>query len=196
MAGAGVVLTAEAQGFPELQAAIRNAVNQTMRPRGLMKAIGQRVMQQTKRRFQTTTAPDGTSWAPKLPLFIALEGGKSKPLTFTGGLLRSIVHQEPDDQTTQIGSPLPYAARHQFGGKGSKPAPFFIQVDEGQSWREGKLVLEQSAGARTIFMNIDIIPRPYLGLSEADAQAVLQSVEDYLAKWFLSPLRGKGDIDG
>ena len=134
-----------------------------------MAAMGQRGVQQTKRRFQTTTAPDGSRWAPKLPLFVQLEGGKSQPLTYTGGLLRSIVHQEPDDYTTQYGSPLPYAARHQFGGKGSKPAPFFVQVAEGQDWREGRLTLKQSEGVRTVFMNIDIRPRPYLGLNEDDA---------------------------
>lgn len=192
MAGAGVVLNAETVGWPELQAAIVNARNLTMRPLGLMQAIGMTVQGTTKARFQTHTAPDGTPWAPKMPLFIQLEGGRAEPLHFTGNLLRSIVHQEPDDSTTQIGSALRYAARHQFGGKGSKPAPFFVQVAEGQDWREGLLKENEAPGRRMILMNIDIRPRPYLGLSDDDRVSILATVEEYLSKNFLAPPRGKG----
>jgi phage gpG-like protein len=192
MAGAGITLTAESVGWEELRSAIARARDLTMRPRQMMAEMGQKGVQQTKRRFQTGTAPDGSPWAPKLPLFVQLEGGHSKPLMDSGKLMTTITHQEPDDSTTQYGSALPYAARMHWGGKGSRPAPFFVQVTKGQDWREGKLVLKQTEGARMVFMNIDVRPRPFLGLSADDRAAMLAVVEAYLSKWFLAPLRGKG----
>jgi len=182
---AQIALQVQAQGFQEIGEAIRRLVANLQSPKGLMSAIGKMVVSQTKRRFQAHSDPEGKAWPPKLPIFAAWEGGKNIPLTYTGALMQSIVHREPDDLTTEIGSPLPYAARHQFGGPGSKPAPFWILPEPGAADKglpAGKLVLRQTPGARLIFMNINIRPRPFLGLGDRDMPAILEVVQAYLAK--------------
>lgn len=136
--------------------------------------IGEDLLETTKRRFNTATAPDGTPWAPNSAVTVARflgtkasnfkkDGSLSKagqinisakkPLTGeTKSLQRTINYQLQGSLSVSIGSPLVYAAMQQFGGTKSK------------------------------FPNLwgDIPARPFLGISPADKTNILDILGTYL----------------
>lgn len=122
----------------------------------LMHDIGEHLMETTKRRFDTATAPDGTRWEPNTQATILNYRGKGKkPLTGrTGGgaSLMATINYNVGRDFVEIGSPKEYAAMQQFGGQKSK----FPHL-----WA-------------------DIPARPFLGLSDQDRTNILDMISDYL----------------
>lgn len=86
------------------------------RPGPLLKAIGDRVVEQTKQRFEAGgPAPDGAQWAkPKTP-----NPKRRGTLRVTDHLRDSIRHQV-SGSTLMVGSNKVYAAIHQLGGKAGR----------------------------------------------------------------------------
>lgn len=150
----------------------------TANPRPALLTIGEKLVVSTKKRFDTSTAPDGSRWAPnsqatylqqitdskgrKLKSYHRKDGrinsrgaekmiGK-KPLIGKTGLLAQQISYALDGNGLRIGSPMEYAAMQQFGGKKSQ------------------------------FPNLwgDIPARPFLGISDADETMILRTVNDYL----------------
>lgn len=136
--------------------------------------IGEDLVESTKRRFATATAPDGTPWAPNSPVTVARylgmfksshkkDGAPSKagqarsaakkPLTGeTRALQTSINYQLQGAHGVGIGSPMVYAAIQQFGGTMSQ----FPHL-----WG-------------------DIPARPFLGVSATDKVNILDILGSYL----------------
>lgn len=155
-------------GLDYLQALI--ARGQNLRP--VLAEIGEDMAESTKRRFSTAKAPDGTPWAPNSAstigaysnMFARKKDGTlsnkaqakiagKKPLTGeTRALATTINYQLQDDNAVSIGSPMVYAAMHQFGGKKS---------DFPHLWG-------------------DIPARPFLGASEADKTNIADLVRSYM----------------
>lgn len=127
----------------------RSAAN----PRPALLAIGESLVVSTKKRFESSTAPDGNKWAPNKPSTLKRKKG-DKPLIGKTGVLAGDIHYAVDGSGLQVGSLMEYAAMQQFGGKKSK----FPSL-----WG-------------------DIPARPFLGISEADEQMILDTVNDYLQK--------------
>lgn len=73
--------------------------------------IGNELVRSAHRRFLASRGPNGAAWK-------ATKAG-NKPLIRTGALMRSIRYDVARRKVT-IGSPLPYAAIHQFGGKAGR----------------------------------------------------------------------------
>lgn len=144
--------------------------------RPLLLEIGEEVMDSTKRRFATGTAPDGTAWAPNtettILMYLAGRGGVygkdgrltkkgagavmgKKPLIGeTGNLASTIDYQLDGDSAVLIGTPEIYGGVQQFGAdRGS--------LGGGAPWG-------------------DIQARPFLGLSGDDERVILDLVEGYL----------------
>jgi phage virion morphogenesis protein len=153
-----------------LERLARSAAN----PRPALLDIGESLLVSTKKRFETSTAPDGTRWAPNSQVIYLghLGSAKSnhrkdgrinsrgaakvsgkKPLIGVGILSQQISYAV-DDNGLQVGSPMEYAAMQQFGGKKSK------------------------------FSNLwgDIPARPFLGVSNADEQMIVNTVSEYLTR--------------
>lgn len=113
----------------------------------ILSAIGEDIMERTKQRFSTGTAPDGTPWASnsqatlmrylnknekKSPgkVFSAKSGkisakGKGlamskRPLIGESGSLAQQFHVSFDATSVTVGSTMRYAAMQQFGGKKSQ----------------------------------------------------------------------------
>ncbi len=147
----------------------------TANPRPALLAIGESLVVSTKKRFESSTAPDGTRWAPNSQATylghlgsaksnhrkdgrINSRGAKKvmgkKPLIGKTGTLAQQISYAVDGGELQVGSPMEYAAMQQFGGKKSK------------------------------FPNLwgDIPARPFLGISDADEQMVVNTVGDYLTR--------------
>lgn len=178
----------------ELRQALKGleAAGKDLRP--ALQDIGALLVQSTKQRFGTSTAADGTPWAPNSPAtmiaWLRKKSGKFEGNKRTGNrdgyfyrkgdkkgklaakgiatvmakrvligdttdLARQIFPVVGDDYV-QIGSDRPYAAMQQFGGAKSK------------------------------FPNLwgDIPARPFLGISDADKQSILDTIADHLAGSF------------
>ncbi|MBI3712602.1 MAG: phage virion morphogenesis protein [Burkholderiales bacterium] len=107
----------------------------------VLMAIGEDIMERTKQRFSTATAPDGTPWATNsqttLMRYLARRGGFSKktgkisakgqqlaigkkPLMGESGDLARQFIVNANEQGVTVGSTMIYAAMQQFGGTKSQ----------------------------------------------------------------------------
>lgn len=113
----------------------------------VLRAIGEDIMERTKQRFSTATAPDGTPWAANSQVTlmhylnkseknspgkifsaktgkISAKGQKlaigKKPLKGEGDDLARQFVVLPDEHGVTVGSSMLYAAMQQFGGKKSQ----------------------------------------------------------------------------
>lgn len=144
----------------------------------VMHAIGNDLVESTKRRFATSTAPDGAPWAANSEVTIlqylglysgshkkdgslskkgAARAGSKKPLiSKSKSLSTTITYQVVDGgRTLLVGSPQKYAAVQQFGASAHE----FGKAPWG-----------------------DIPARPFLGISDADQRNILDVLNDYLAE--------------
>lgn len=80
-----------------------------------LRKIGETLKESTQKRFETTTAPDGTAWAANKASTLAHKKG-SRPLTDGGTLGDTIDYQLRGADELLIGSPADQAAMMQFGG--------------------------------------------------------------------------------
>lgn len=127
-----------------------------------LKEIGEVLVESTKQRFVSKTGPDGekwddntdvTMWAPKKnPGGGYSIKGRNDPLVDIGSLSEEIYAQISRNNTLEVGSIMEYAAMQQFGGTKSE----FPHL-----WG-------------------DIPARPFLGVSESDADEILAIVHDHL----------------
>ena len=101
----------------------------------LSAAIGEYLRDSTQQRFADQADPDGDPWEPLKPRTIARKRqNKDKILTMRGYLRRSIAYRVLSPGRVEVGSPLIYAAAHQFswkpGGEGGGiPARPFLGIN-------------------------------------------------------------------
>jgi phage virion morphogenesis protein len=142
-------------------------------PRPVLMEIGESLMESTKQRFETSTAPDGTPWAPNSEVTVlkylekvsgayGKKGGLTKkgmmallgkkPLIGESGDLAREFSYSVEGNTLTVGSTMPYAAMQQFGG----------------------------SKARFPHLWGDIPARPFLGISDDDRTMIEGSVDSFL----------------
>ena len=121
-------------------------------PRPAYLGIGESLTVSTKKRFETSTAPDGTRWAPNKPSTLKKKKG-NKPLIGKTSLLSQQIYYELDGNGLRIGSPMEYAAMQHNGGMKSQ----FPNL-----WG-------------------DIPSREFLGVSVEDEKMILNTVSEYLS---------------
>lgn len=157
----------------QVRAALQRLRARTDNLAPVLKAIGEDLVESTKQRFGSSTAPDGTPWAPNSQVTISRYLGLSrgnfkkdgslskkgearqsskKPLTGETGALAGQIHYQVTGNVLEVGSSMEYAAMQQFGGK---------KADFPNLWG-------------------DIPARPFLGLSAGDIAGIEQTVLDYL----------------
>lgn len=146
-----------------------------------MKAIGERLAETTKRRFETSTGPDGRRWAPNSQVtyealarrgkgsFNKRDGKLStkgagvvmakKPLIGESKRLSTEINYQASATQVTIGSPMEYAAVHQFG---------VLRGALGRTKRGGPIPWG------------DIPARPFLGVSDADKTDILEILQNHL----------------
>jgi phage virion morphogenesis protein len=116
-----------------------------------LRKIGETLKESTQKRFESTTAPDGTAWASNKPSTLEHKNG-SRPLTDGGTLGDTIDYQIRGTDELLIGSPMEQAAMMQFGGTKSE----FPNL-----WG-------------------DIEGRAFLGISDEDETDILNILEHHL----------------
>ncbi|SFF27449.1 phage virion morphogenesis (putative tail completion) protein [Fontimonas thermophila] len=127
----------------------------------VMQQIGDALLDRTRQRFVTSTAPDGTPWQPNAPATIAAylkpyggmrrkDGSLSKrgaaraaakkPLIGETRTLSRQFYVRADRHSVVLASTAPYAAIHQFGGRAGRgrkvtiPARPFLPVAASGGW--------------------------------------------------------------
>ncbi|WP_295377191.1 phage virion morphogenesis protein [uncultured Pseudacidovorax sp.] len=149
--------------------------------------LGEDLLVSTKQRFVTTTAPDGTPWAPNTPLTLAQYAAKltgsslrkkdgslttkgetrlasKKPGTGETRMLGERIDYLVQQDDLVVGSPMIYAGTFQFGAK-SGEFGFGLYND-----RVGSFPIPWG----------DIPARAFLGLSDADRQTIADLWQTYL----------------
>lgn len=151
----------------EVLGAFRRLEEAAVNPERLLRVIGTGLVASTERRFRSNEAPSGAAWAALNPAYAEIR--RSGPiLVQSGALSRSITFRTGVGAVT-IGSPLVYAAVHQFGARIEPKTARALRFHLGDGMGGLKRV-----DARSV-----LIPaRPYLGIS-ADDRATI--VEDSLA---------------
>jgi phage gpG-like protein len=152
------------------------------------------VVADVKKRFATSTAPDGARWKP---LRYARPRGGDRPLRDTGRLMASITGTA-DATSVTVGTARPGAALHQDGGvvrprKGKFLAiPLTKEAARAGSPRKmrpsrGKPVFAKKVGGRWVghFLLVKqakVPARPFLGLSKEGERAVGAVLADAAAR--------------
>jgi phage virion morphogenesis protein len=136
----------------------------------LMDDIGRRLVSETDRRFETETAPDGTSWKPSRR---AIETG-GQTLTDKGRLRDSISHQV-GPRSVAIGTNLIYAAVHQAGAT--------IRPTSAKA-----LKFRLPNGAFVTTKEVTIPARPFIGISDEGEAAI----GELTLAWLDDVARGSG----
>lgn len=132
--------------------ALRRLLERTGNLRPALAEIGEAMTQSTKRRFGTTTGPDGVLWQANSEVTIERKG-HSRPLTGETGDLMDSIHSQLDGLfAVEIGSNKDQAAMMQFGG---------TTAEFPHLWG-------------------DIPARPYLGISDQDKAAILEIIDRHL----------------
>ncbi len=157
----------------ELLRVIRTIIQRAENPRPLMVGIGELLVDSTKQRFRTSTAPDGERWVGNSETTIlnflsryrssfrkdgrlrksgAARAAAKKPLIGESRRLSTTIAYRAARDSVSVGSPLPQAAMMHFGGS---------KADYPHLWG-------------------DIPARNFLGLSSNDEDGILDLVEDFL----------------
>lgn len=129
--------------------------------------IGEYMVEATRDRFRTSTAPDGSAWQAKRPATIARylargDGNKTKPLIGPSGRLGKEIAAIPERDQVEVGSALEYSGVMQDGAeKGA-----FGSDSKGRLLPWGR-----------------IPARVWLGLSDSDERSILDIVDSM----FLGP---------
>lgn len=122
----------------------------------LFTEIGSALEASTRERIESTKrAPDGTPWLPISEAWIEHKRGKGYAegiLTMRGDLLNSVAFEAAPNYVDVIAGPTDYAAIHQYGGQAGR-------------------------GHAT-----EIPARPYMGVSEEDADEIREATEAWLAR--------------
>lgn len=152
------MITIEFDSQPVLDA-LRTLFERVESPKPALIEIGGYMANATKQRFRDGTAPDGSAWAPNSPATVEIynglfaSAGAKRPLIGENRRLSNeISWQLQGDTAVDIGSAEPYANMQQFGG---------TKAQWPHLWG-------------------DIPARPFLGVSPADEENILDIVGRYL----------------
>lgn len=144
-----------------------------------LRDIGEYLLAVHMQRFNTQTAPDGTPWQPLSPRYQKQKKkNKDKILTRDGYLGRTLRYQVRDNELA-LGSNLPYAAIHHFGGDIDIAARirtvYFKQNKDGTVGN--RFVKKKSSNFAQDVQGkahkIKMPARPFLGTSDSDNMGVL-----------------------
>lgn len=140
----------------EVTRMLQRLIDAGINPRPALLEIGDELIDSTEKRFESQSGPDGVPWARNKPSTIKRKG-RDQPLTgrgkdSKGTLMDQINYQLSGNETLEVGSPTDYAAMQQFGG------------------------------TKAQFPNLwgDIPARPFIGISDADEEKIIDTFNQYL----------------
>ncbi len=153
---------------------------------GLMRRLGEYLLESTQRRFKDQVKPNGEKWK-ELDERYARRKKRNKDTVLTlRGYLRSYIHyQVTGGDSVEVGSNQKYAAIHQFGGEIDMPerqATVRYRSVAGKVLFAGKKHKRATERAVTVPVHFVKIPaRPFLGLSAEDDREISRIIREWLA---------------
>ncbi len=178
------------------------------RPRPLLTAIGLKNVEQTRRRFDTATAPNGSAWKPTSEFSLSSRpggGGGGKTLQDRGLLKKSIRVTQVRASSVIVGSPLIYSRIHHEGGTIRPRNAKNLAIPRTTAARRtsARNYMKRNKGARFLFnkkrkpwaianksgkiqyiltKKVEIPRRPFLGMSTRDFREIDSLVTDIARK--------------
>lgn len=138
-------------------AEVQEALNQLIK-RGTdltpaMANIGEELLISHDQRFRDQKSPDGIPWAPLSEATKSLKSKNVDTILVLNHVLSGTLNYQASSDNLLFGSPLEYAATHQFG---------------------------RSTSPNSMIPNKEIPARPFLGVDESDRDMILDTLSDYL----------------
>jgi phage virion morphogenesis protein len=157
----------------------------------LLEDIGEYLLRSTRDRADAQVSPDGTPWAALSPPY-ARRKQRKRPgvplLKFDNHMLGDQLAHQVDGTTLLVGTNAPYGAIHQFGGDVHIPArtqEVYFRTHRDQTEVEPLFVEKKKSNfAQTVTVpehDVHIPTRPWLGLSDADVDEIVQLTQDHIA---------------
>ena len=137
----------------EVQKALKHLAKNSNDLQPVMKRIGERLQRSADDNFRAESNPEGEPWVKIAPATLKAKKRRKKDglkILSDGGNLRGNINYRVGLDSVTIGSPEPYAAIHQLGGKAGRNKSVCIPA------------------------------RPFLGVGPADKQEILQLISDHL----------------
>lgn len=135
----------------EVTRMLQRLIDAGINPRPALLGIGEELVDSTKKRFETTSDPDGTPWERNAESTIKRKG-RDQPLTGDGALGKEIYFDVVEGDTLEVGSVMKYAAMQQFGG---------TKEEFPHLWD-------------------DIPARPFIGISDSDEEMIIKEINQFL----------------
>lgn len=147
-----------------------------------MRAISEALVDASARAFDQEQDPaTGVPWKALSAVTVALRGGDARPILQRSGQLAASVQADYGRDFAAAGTNKEYAATHQFGAKQGE----FGRYSQVERYRKyGDKDFRKYAGTKRGFpipWN-DIPPRPFLGIGESDKVAILDIINEHLAR--------------
>ena len=135
-----------------LKKKIDKIIDKMEHPAGFHKNVGEHVIKTTPERIAAEEAPDGSAWEKLAPVTLAAreKRGTGNTIYRETGDFIETLNYDASDDNLAWGSSDVRAAIFQFGGKAGRN------------------------------LSVTLPARPYLGLSDADEQIILEMAEDYV----------------
>lgn len=144
-------------------------------PGGGLKIVGQALLREQNRRFQTESDPDGRPWAPLAPLTRLLRGGVSGPILRRSGHLMASGSWQVSGMTLSVGVSGVQAGVMQYGATIRPVTARHLAIPV----RAGMAGRNRDGYIRT--MQVTIPPRPMVGFGPRDEEATRNAIADWLA---------------
>jgi phage virion morphogenesis protein len=169
----------------EALARLGELVARMERPEGFYRNVGEHMVDvSVAGAFDQERAPDGAPWAPLAPSTVRKRKAAG-PILRLRGHLRGSISYRVEAEGVRIGTPSPYAAIHQLGGRIEREprqgvVRFARNAKSGRRFvsRRHKGHVEQTVQVGAYV--IEIPARPFLGVSAADEARILRLAEIWL----------------
>lgn len=164
--------------------------------RPVLEQIGEFLVDSTRQRFATSTAPDGTRWAPNSQVtilqYLGVKSGKFSKDGKRIGNKRGYFYKKGSDNKGRIaakGIETVMGKRPLIGHTNDLSRQFYPRIDGKDTLYIVSTVpyaaTQQFGAKRLQFKNKapwgDIPARPFLGLSDSDRRTILDIIGDFLA---------------
>ena len=181
-------------GLRQALAGLSGSARDLSRP---MDDIGRMLMSSIDARFERQADPDGRPWAPLKPSTIKdrqRKGYGPREILTRSRRLRQSITREADASSVTVGTHIPYAAIHQFGGeieRGSQTRSILWKSitktrKDGSTYQREQFSKKKGATRMGLYEvpghSIAIPARPYMGITAADETEAVSILRAYLLR--------------
>jgi len=134
MAGASLPISVVVVEDQDIQGALQRLLRATGNLRPAFRDMGEYLLRAERERFAAQRAPDGQSWAPLSPAYVARKKKHRGLKLVLDGFLRDLMRYQVSATAIEFGTDRVYGATHQFGApeRGIPPRPFLgLSAEDG-----------------------------------------------------------------